>query len=209
MLLFCIKNKSYVVVVFYFTNLQVIFYIIFLLKHNRHRSIKINGYTQVVPSENALLCATAKQPTTVSLNATDFQFYHRVSFIYLNLNKILSVFHNFILVFVITVLLINFYFFPRQGIYDGDNCPKDSTNTNHIALVVGYDSKQGKDYWIVKNSWGENWGMKGYIFIQRRTKLPYGVCSINAWAFYPNKNQRTTQMYNINVNLSSTLDSNK
>ena len=76
-----------------------------------------------------------------------------------------------------------------QGIYEGDNCPKDGTGTNHAVLIVGYDSVDGEDYWIVKNSWGQKWGINGYIFIRRNTDLPYGVCAINAWAYYPTKNK--------------------
>lgn len=72
------------------------------------------------------------------------------------------------------------------GIYDGD-CSNDPYDLDHGVLIVGYGSEGGEDYWIVKNSWGTNWGMGGYIFIKRNTNLEYGVCAINAMASYPTK----------------------
>ena len=36
-----------------------------------------------------------------------------------------------------------------SGIYDGPNCQKNVSN--HAALIVGYGSENGSDYWIVKN----------------------------------------------------------
>ncbi|KAL1335817.1 hypothetical protein AAHE18_10G015800 [Arachis hypogaea] len=83
-----------------------------------HNTATIDGYGHVPQSDEGLLCATAKQPVNVCLNANEFQFYH-------------------------------------SGIYDGENCaPTDYTN--HCLLIVGYDSKEGQDFWILKNSLGDN-----------------------------------------------------
>ena len=71
-----------------------------------------------------------------------------------------------------------------QGIFYGDdNC----TALDHRVLIVGYDSVDCEDYWIVKNSWGQDWGMNGYIHIGRNIGNPLGVCGINLFATYPIK----------------------
>ncbi|CAF4452864.1 unnamed protein product [Rotaria socialis] len=53
----------------------------------------------------------------------------------------------------------------KEGIYDEPTCPQ--TDGNHAMQVVGYGIEGGKPYWLCKNSWGDNWGEKGYIRMVR------------------------------------------
>ncbi|XP_027918093.1 ervatamin-B-like [Vigna unguiculata] len=79
--------------------------------------------------------------------------------------------------------------FYSGGVYGGDNCSKNSRSATLVCLIVGYGSVGGEEYWIVKNSWGKEWGENGYLLIKRNVsdEWPYGVCAINAAAGYPIK----------------------
>ncbi|CAL6019289.1 Cathepsin_L [Hexamita inflata] len=41
-----------------------------------------------------------------------------------------------------------------------------SYSMNHAVTLVGYGRKEGKDVWIIKNSYGSGWGQQGYFFIE-------------------------------------------
>ena len=43
---------------------------------------------------------------------------------------------------------------------------KDSA-TNHVVIIIGWDDK--RQAWLIRNSWGENWGDKGYGWVKYTT----------------------------------------
>ena len=63
------------------------------------------------------------------------------------------------------------------GIFDKSSTQCPSSGINHAVTIVGYGAASGKDYWIVRNSWGSNWGENGYFRIVRGT----GCCGINCY----------------------------
>ncbi|XP_028803862.1 zingipain-1-like [Neltuma alba] len=78
--------------------------------------------------------------------------------------------------------------FYEGGIFEGENCT-GTIRTNHAVTIVGYDSVGDEDYWIVRNSWGQDWGLKGYIYIKRNSSstLGLGVCGLAVRGAYPTK----------------------
>lgn len=63
----------------------------------------------------------------------------------------------------IYILFLNLAFCLSDGIYDDPLC--SSASVNHAMVVIGF----GKDYWILKNWWGQNWGENGYIRIRKES----------------------------------------
>uniref|UniRef100_A0A0E0M4L0 Uncharacterized protein n=1 Tax=Oryza punctata TaxID=4537 RepID=A0A0E0M4L0_ORYPU len=75
----------------------------------------------------------------------------------------------------------------RKGVYDGP-C---GTRLNHGVTVVGYGQEAAADgagdkYWIIKNSWGKNWGDQGYIKMKKDIAgKPEGLCGIAIRPSFP------------------------
>jgi C1A family cysteine protease len=56
---------------------------------------------------------------------------------------------------------------------------KCGTTLDHGVLIAGYGVENGIKYWLVKNSWGADWGLNGYVKIGRSDSTnDAGICGI-------------------------------
>lgn len=67
------------------------------------------------------------------------------------------------------------FFYYKTGIFD---YPKCGTQVDHAMAAVGY----APNYVLLKNSWGETWGDKGFAKVARG----YNLCGMYKWGFHPN-----------------------
>ena len=71
--------------------------------------------------------------------------------------------------------------FYSGGILNSKAC---GTNLDHGVTAVGYgQDSTGKQYYIVRNSWGASWGVKGYVNIAVVDGA--GICGIQMEPVYP------------------------
>ncbi|XP_050225512.1 macrodontain-1-like [Mercurialis annua] len=69
----------------------------------------------------------------------------------------------------------NFQFY-RGGILMAQDC---GHSLNHGVLLVGYGtSVDGIKYWLIKNSWGVQWGENGYMRLERGANVYGGACGV-------------------------------
>jgi Pyruvate/2-oxoacid:ferredoxin oxidoreductase delta subunit len=61
------------------------------------------------------------------------------------------------------------------------SCPG---SVDHCVQAVGYNSDASETYWIVRNSWGTGWGVKGYIYLDM-TADSGDICHIQEYMTYP------------------------
>jgi len=69
------------------------------------------------------------------------------------------------------------FMFYDSGILKDKECRSGWNDLNHCVLAAGYGSENGKDYWLVKNSWGADWGEEGYIRMARNNKNMCGIAT--------------------------------
>ncbi|XP_059147880.1 uncharacterized protein LOC131935498 [Physella acuta] len=68
----------------------------------------------------------------------------------------------------------------KGGIYFDRMCTPGGIS-HHAVQIVGYGTVGGMDYWIIKNSWGTQWGEQGYMRMLRGQN----ICGISAISSYP------------------------
>ncbi|KAJ0978009.1 hypothetical protein J5N97_013483 [Dioscorea zingiberensis] len=74
------------------------------------------------------------------------------------------------------------------------------TKLDHAIALIGYGTEGSKDYWLIKNSWGDGWGEAGYMRLERNVHDPLDKWSYRIFCNIPYKNQTCG---NIKFRLSS------
>jgi len=76
----------------------------------------------------------------------------------------------------ICVDALSWQFYVGGVISDGFLC---GNNLDHCVLITGYSDQKGLDMetyqvWNIRNSWGEDWGYGGYLYVERG----YDLCGV-------------------------------
>ncbi|KAL2945104.1 Thiol protease aleurain-like [Bienertia sinuspersici] len=71
--------------------------------------------------------------------------------------------------------------FYKEGVYTSTTCGNTPMDVNHAVLAVGYGVEDGVPYWLIKNSWGADWGDHGYF----KMEMGKNMCGVATCASYP------------------------
>ncbi|CAL1413889.1 unnamed protein product [Linum trigynum] len=77
--------------------------------------------------------------------------------------------------------VINSFRLYKDGVFTSDSCGSTSMDVNHAVLAVGYGVEDGVPYWLIKNSWGADWGDNGYF----KMEMGKNMCGVATCASYP------------------------
>nr|BAF81994.1 cysteine proteinase [Platycodon grandiflorus] len=69
----------------------------------------------------------------------------------------------------------------KSGVYTSDTCGNTPMDVNHAVVAVGYGVENDVPYWLIKNSWGADWGDNGYF----KMEMGKNMCGVATCASYP------------------------
>jgi len=80
---------------------------------------------------------------------------------------------------VVVIRVPDDWFYYTGGIYEPVSSSDEVGWANHCVVLVGYNDPGG--YWIIKNSWGPNWGEDGYAKVKygNLEQYHYGYVIVN------------------------------
>merc|ERR1712194_455852 len=73
---------------------------------------------------------------------------------------------------VALMYVYNDFLVYRDGIYSPMTTSMPVINSArepamHAVKIIGWGEENGVDYWIIENSFGEDWGQRGFGYVQR------------------------------------------
>jgi hypothetical protein len=79
-----------------------------------------------------------------------------------------------------TPLIVNIFAgvkfdFYGGGVYDGKDC---KNITNHVMLLIGHGREDGEEYWLLRNSFGRDWGESGNMKLNKNS-----VCLVHGFIY--------------------------
>jgi len=142
--------------------------------------------------ENLLPYKPGNRKCTIGLDVPTVRFTSWYRLPCNNIKAIKTAIYNFgaVDVSVATTSAFDAY---NSGIYEDTKtgCEDPSSGvcyfaaTDHVVNLVGWNDNNGKGYWILRNSWGEDWGEAGYMRI--KYNAAHVTCAACYLVFTPTK----------------------
>ena len=83
---------------------------------------------------------------------------------------------------VIYVEVTTAWYYYESGVLSSADaeCADTSSSVNHAVQLVGFMQDPTEPYWIIRNSWGDDWGVNGYVYLAMDDK----ACGAGWWTYF-------------------------